>query len=54
MLAIIGGSGLYHLDGLVVTEEHTVSTPFGEPSSLASRWNSRSPRQEPPVMALLL
>ena len=33
MLAIIGGSGLYHLDGLVVTEEHTVSTPFGEPSS---------------------
>ena len=23
MLAIIGGSGLYHLDDLVVTEEHT-------------------------------
>ena len=27
MLAIIGGSGLYQLDGLVVTEQHTVTTP---------------------------
>ena len=32
MLAIIGGSGLYQLDGLVVTEQHGVTTPFGLPS----------------------
>lgn len=33
MLAIIGGSGLYQLDGLVVTQKHSVTTPFGEPSA---------------------
>jgi len=33
MLAIIGGSGLYQLDGLQIEEQHTPSTPFGAPSS---------------------
>lgn len=32
MLAIIGGSGLTELAGVVATRELTVSTPFGEPS----------------------
>jgi len=33
MLAIIGGTGLTSLDGLNITEEKVVTTPFGEPSS---------------------
>ena len=33
MLAIIGGSGLYQLDGLTVETQHEVTTPFGQPSS---------------------
>lgn len=33
MLAIIGGSGLYALDGLEVTAEHDIETPFGKPSA---------------------
>ena len=33
MLAIIGGSGLYALQGLQLEQEHQVSTPFGEPSA---------------------
>jgi 5'-methylthioadenosine phosphorylase len=33
MLAIIGGSGLYQLDGLEVEHRHQLSTPFGQPSS---------------------
>ncbi|MCH2547976.1 MAG: S-methyl-5'-thioadenosine phosphorylase [Alphaproteobacteria bacterium] len=32
MLGIIGGSGLYDLEGLNLTREHNVSTPFGTPS----------------------
>jgi len=32
-LAIIGGSGLYTMQGLEETEERTISTPFGEPSA---------------------
>jgi 5'-methylthioadenosine phosphorylase len=31
-LGIIGGSGLYALDGFVATDERTISTPFGDPS----------------------
>jgi 5'-methylthioadenosine phosphorylase len=31
-LGIIGGSGLYDLEGLEDREEHRVSTPFGDPS----------------------
>lgn len=33
MLAIIGGTGVYQLDGLEVLETFTVSTPFGAPSA---------------------
>jgi 5'-methylthioadenosine phosphorylase len=31
-IGIIGGSGLYHMDGLTETREARVKTPFGEPS----------------------
>ena len=31
-IGIIGGSGLYAMEGLTVIEERTVSTPFGAPS----------------------
>jgi len=31
-IGVIGGSGLYQMDGLVDTEERKVSTPFGDPS----------------------
>ncbi len=33
MLAVIGGSGLYRVEGLEVEEEIDIKTPFGEPSS---------------------
>lgn len=33
MLGIIGGTGIYQLDGLEVTGEHDVETPFGKPSA---------------------
>ncbi|MBM4426357.1 MAG: S-methyl-5'-thioadenosine phosphorylase [Chloroflexi bacterium] len=32
-LAIIGGSGLYHMQGLTDTEEVSIDTPFGKPSA---------------------
>lgn len=32
MLAVIGGSGLYDLDGLTIEKVHDVTTPFGNPS----------------------
>jgi 5'-methylthioadenosine phosphorylase len=32
-IAIIGGSGLYHMQGLEDTEEIIVDTPFGKPSA---------------------
>src|SRR6202021_3136378 len=31
-IGIIGGSGLYHMDGLTDTREGRVKTPFGDPS----------------------
>jgi len=31
--AVIGGSGLYSMQGLGDTQEHTLDTPFGKPSS---------------------
>ncbi len=31
-LGIIGGSGLYQIDSLEVTERHRIVTPFGDPS----------------------
>jgi 5'-methylthioadenosine phosphorylase len=32
-IAIVGGSGLYHMPGLEDTTEKHVNTPFGEPSA---------------------
>ncbi|NPA58818.1 MAG: S-methyl-5'-thioadenosine phosphorylase [Aquificae bacterium] len=32
MLGILGGSGLYNIDGLKILEEKKVMTPYGEPS----------------------
>jgi len=32
-IAIIGGSGLYHMPGLEDTKEYDVDTPFGKPSA---------------------
>lgn len=32
LIGIIGGSGLYEMDGFEVVEEKTVGTPFGSPS----------------------
>ena len=34
MLGVIGGSGLYALEGLSVEQEHELDTPFGKPSSV--------------------
>jgi 5'-methylthioadenosine phosphorylase len=31
-IGVIGGSGLYQLEGLENTQEHVVETPFGDPS----------------------
>lgn len=33
MLGVIGGSGLYALEGLEVEKEHDMATPFGKPSA---------------------
>ncbi|CAG9184739.1 S-methyl-5'-thioadenosine phosphorylase [Cupriavidus laharis] len=35
MLGIIGGTGIYAIDGLSVIREHLVDTPFGAPSAPA-------------------
>src|SRR5262245_4647064 len=32
ILGVLGGSGLYDLDGLRDVQEHVLSTPFGDPS----------------------
>ncbi len=32
-IAIIGGSGLYHMSGVQDVKEHHIDTPFGEPSA---------------------
>ena len=32
-IGVIGGSGVYKIEGIEVVREHTVSTPFGNPSS---------------------
>jgi 5'-methylthioadenosine phosphorylase len=37
MLAIIGGTGLYNLPGLILEESMHVTTPFGEPSGAIQR-----------------
>lgn len=33
-VGIIGGSGLYQLEGLDDVKEHAVKTPFGDPSDV--------------------
>lgn len=33
MLGIIGGTGIYQLEGLEVKQEHQIDTPFGAPSA---------------------
>jgi 5'-methylthioadenosine phosphorylase len=33
-IGIIGGSGLYQMEGLTVLDERTLETPFGDPSDL--------------------
>src|SRR5882762_2893238 len=33
-IGIIGGSGLYQMDGLTDVQEHAVATPFGPPSDV--------------------
>ena len=37
MLAIIGGTGLYELDGMVIDQRIDEPTPFGQPSGAISR-----------------
>ncbi len=32
-IGIIGGTGVYSLDGIEIIQEHNVDTPFGQPSS---------------------
>ncbi len=32
-IGVIGGSGIYKLDGIEVVKEHKISTPYGNPSS---------------------
>jgi 5'-methylthioadenosine phosphorylase len=39
VIGVIGGSGLYELDGLEQVEEIAVDTPFGSPSDLFIRGN---------------
>lgn len=33
MLGIIGGTGIYALDGLEIVQQHTLDTPYGAPSA---------------------
>ena len=37
MLAIIGGTGLYEVDGLETVSQEKIDTPFGKPSALVTR-----------------
>ena len=37
MLGIIGGTGVYALDGLEIVEQHQISTPYGPPSGAVIR-----------------
>ncbi|MCX6123717.1 MAG: S-methyl-5'-thioadenosine phosphorylase [Proteobacteria bacterium] len=34
VLGVIGGSGVYKMDGVTFVREHNISTPFGEPSDV--------------------
>src|SRR5688572_8048613 len=33
-IGVVGGSGLYQMEGLVVREERRIQTPFGDPSDV--------------------
>ena len=33
-IGIIGGSGLYEIDGITDLQEHAIDTPFGAPSDI--------------------
>lgn len=44
VLAVIGGTGLYDIDGLTNAEEVEVTTPFGPPSDLIVRGRLRDVR----------
>ena len=33
-LGVIGGSGVYHMQGVSVVAEHVIETPFGKPSDV--------------------
>ena len=41
MLALIGGSGFYNLEGLVSEQQTIVPTPFGKPSAPISHGTYR-------------
>ena len=43
MIGIIGGTGLYRIEGLEVREKRAVDTPFGAPSAavVLGEWNGR-------------
>jgi 5'-methylthioadenosine phosphorylase len=43
MIGIIGGTGLYRLDGLQVSDRRWVDTPYGRPSApiVLGRWHDR-------------
>lgn len=32
VLGVLGGSGVYQMDGVKIVKEHSISTPFGDPS----------------------
>lgn len=34
LIGVMGGSGLYQMDALTDTQEHTIDTPFGHPSDI--------------------
>ena len=56
-IAIIGGSGLYHMSGLTDTREVRVKTPFGDPSdAIVIGFKLRGLRHEepPPVRTATL
>lgn len=44
MLGVIGGSGLYSLEGLKIDKEHDIDTPFGKPSApiIEGRYNDQT------------
>lgn len=39
VLGVVGGSGIYQMDGVEITAEHSVDTPFGKPSDIIVQAN---------------